>query len=163
MVCREASRDDLEAVLHLLAEGQVAARREALAKPTAAHVTAFEAILRDPNQSLVCAVVDETVVGTMQLTFIPGLARQGAWRMQIEAMRVSGAHRGHGLGFQMMRWAFDRASDRGCALVQLTSDASRNDAHRFYERLGFEPSHVGFKLWLSPAADGTAPGSAEPR
>ena len=84
----------------------------------------------------------------MQLTVLPGLARRGALRMQVEAVRVHEAHRSAGLGGGMMRWAVEDARRRGCALVQLTSDKSRVDAHRFYERLGFSRSHEGFKLSL---------------
>jgi GNAT superfamily N-acetyltransferase len=120
--------------------------------PTAAHVASFEAIAADPNQLLVRAVDKSLVVGAMQLTFIPGLARNGAWRLQIEAMRVRRDHRSQGIGRQMMRWALERARERHCTLVQLTSDSARTDAHRFYLALGFKPSHVGFKLWLR--ADG---------
>ena len=86
------------------------------------------------------------MVATMQLTFLPGLARRGASRMQIEAVRVDGDLRGNGIGSAMIRWAVAEAGRRGAALVQLTSDNTRLDAHRFYERLGFVQSHAGFKL-----------------
>ena len=84
----------------------------------------------------------------MQLSLLPGLARRGALRLQIEAVRVAEHLRGGGVGEEMARWAIAEAERLGCALVQLTSDRSRADAHRFYERLGFEPSHVGYKLLL---------------
>jgi GNAT superfamily N-acetyltransferase len=84
----------------------------------------------------------------MQVSFLPGLARRGSLRAQIEAVRVAGSTRGSGLGAAMMTWAIDEARRRGCALVQLTSDKSRADAHRFYQRLGFVPSHEGMKLAL---------------
>ena len=90
----------------------------------------------------------DDVVGTCQLSFLPGLARRGAFRAQIEAVRVRADHRGRGLGEGMIAWAIAEAGRRGCALVQLTTDKARTDAHRFYERLGFVPSHVGFKLYL---------------
>ncbi|MPY80379.1 MAG: GNAT family N-acetyltransferase [Actinophytocola sp.] len=89
------------------------------------------------------ATADESVVGTMQLTFIPGLARQGALRAQIEAVRVREDCRSFGLGRAVIQWAIDEARRRGCALVQLTSDKQRTDAHRFYARLGFVDSHEG--------------------
>jgi GNAT superfamily N-acetyltransferase len=91
---------------------------------------------------------DGTVAGTLQLTFIPGLARQGALRAQIEAVRVAPAYQGQGLGQAMFGWAINEARRRGCRLVQLTSDKRRPAAHRFYERLGFTASHEGFKLPL---------------
>jgi len=81
----------------------------------------------------------------MQLTLIPGLARRGAMRLQIEAVRVRSDRRSGGIGGRMIRWAMNAAHAAGAALVQLTSDAARVDTHRFYERLGFTASHVGFK------------------
>ena len=88
------------------------------------------------------------LVATMQLSFIPGLARRGALRAQIEAVRVHEAYRGRGLGAAMMGWAIEEARRRGCGLVQLTTDKSRPDAHRFYQQLGFVASHEGMKLRL---------------
>jgi GNAT superfamily N-acetyltransferase len=108
---------------------------------------AFSAIDADPAQLLVAVVsADSAVVATMQLTFIPGLARGGASRMQLEAVRVRSDLRGNGLGAAMITWAIGEGRRRGVNLVQLTSDGSRTAAHRFYERLGFDASHVGFKL-----------------
>lgn len=112
------------------------------------YLLAFEQIEADPNQLLVVVTTDDEPVGTLQLTIIPGLARRGALRGQIEAVRIRADHRGSGLGADLVRWAIDESRRRGCALVQLTSDVSRLDAHRFYERLGFVPSHTGFKLKL---------------
>jgi GNAT superfamily N-acetyltransferase len=109
---------------------------------------AFEAIDADPRNELIVADQDGDVVGTCQLTFTPSLSRRGAERMTIEAVRVRGDQRGRGVGRAMMLWALDRARERGCGLAQLTTDKRRTDAHRFYASLGFEPSHVGFKLNL---------------
>jgi GNAT superfamily N-acetyltransferase len=99
---------------------------------------------------LLIAVVaaDDEVVATMQLAFIPGLARGGATRLQIEAVRVRADLRSNGLGGAMNEWAVAEGRRRGAKLVRLTSDQSRIAAHRFYERLGFEASHLGFKLVL---------------
>jgi GNAT superfamily N-acetyltransferase len=112
------------------------------------YLRAFEQIDGDPNQLLVVVTSHDEPVGTLQLTIIPGLARRGALRGQVEAVRIHADHRGSGLGTDLMRWAIDESRRRGCTLVQLTSDVSRTDAHRFYERLGFVPSHTGFKLKL---------------
>ncbi len=147
---RRARRDDLPALVELLAADALRANDDSSAvERRLPYEVAFEAIDRDPAHTLV-AVEDAsgTLVATMQLTLIPGLARAGAARMQVEAVRVAASARGHGLGTAMMRWAIDDARARGAALVQLTSDARREDAHRFYERLGFAASHVGFKLFL---------------
>ncbi|MFC4944894.1 GNAT family N-acetyltransferase [Pseudonocardia sp. GCM10023141] len=115
-----------------------------------AYGSAFDLIDADPNQLLACLVTEPgAVVGMLQLTTIPGLSRGGALRGQIEAVRIHSAHRGAGLGSPFLQWAVDEARRRGCVLVQLTTDRSRADAHRFYERLGFVDSHLGFKLVLT--------------
>jgi GNAT superfamily N-acetyltransferase len=88
------------------------------------------------------------VVGTLQLSFIPGIAHTGTWRGQIEAVRIAADRRSSGLGQEMFEWAIAQCRGRGCRLVQLTTDKSRPDAHRFYERLGFVASHLGYKLTL---------------
>ncbi|MFD9069891.1 GNAT family N-acetyltransferase [Streptomyces lasiicapitis] len=112
------------------------------------YLPAFERLAADPNQHLVVAVREGRVVGTLQLTIVPGLSRQGATRSIIEAVRVHADERGGGLGTRFIEWAVDESRRQGCQLVQLTSDATRTDAHRFYERLGFTASHVGFKMQL---------------
>jgi GNAT superfamily N-acetyltransferase len=145
---RRAELGDLTAILALLADDAVSAARGDRNRPEdrLAYERAFADIDRDPAQLLLVAESSaDGIVGTMQLTLIPGLARRGAMRLQIEAVRVRSDRRSGGLGGRMIRWAMDAAPAMGAALVQLTSDASRIDAHRFYERLGFTPSHVGFK------------------
>ena len=112
------------------------------------YVSAFRAIEADPNQRLVVAVDGHMVVGTLQLSFIPGIARTGAWRGQIEAVRVAGPLRSSGLGRRMFEWALSECRSRDCRIVQLTTDKDRPDAHRFYEKLGFVASHEGYKLVL---------------
>lgn len=135
-------------IVALLADDALGATRESPGDPER-YETAFDAVAADPAQLLVVATTaDGEVVGTLQLTFIPGLARRGALRAQIEAVRVASSARGAGLGETLLRWAVEESRRRGAALVQLTSDAARPDAHRFYERLGFTATHVGFKLAL---------------
>lgn len=141
---RRAVATDVPAIVAMLADDPLGARRERPGDP--AYAEAFQGIDTDPRQWLVVAVADAQVVGTLQLTFIPGLSRLGSTRALIEAVRVRSDQRGSGLGGELVRWAIDTARDRGAALVQLTTDASRKDAHRFYERLGFEATHVGMKL-----------------
>jgi GNAT superfamily N-acetyltransferase len=114
-----------------------------------AYRQAFATIDRDPAHVLVVAETEGRVVATMQLSFLPGLARRGALRAQIEAVRVHQDYRGGGLGQAMFTWAIGEARRRGCALVQLTTDKYRTGAHRFYQRLGFTASHEGMKLILS--------------
>jgi GNAT superfamily N-acetyltransferase len=123
-------------LVRLLADDPLGAAREVVPDDAAdlePYRRAFALIDADPAQLLVVAADGTEVVGTLQLSVIPGLSRQGALRAQIEAVRVRADHRGHGLGE---------------AMVQLTTDLSRADAHRFYERLGFIASHVGLKLAL---------------
>jgi GNAT superfamily N-acetyltransferase len=144
---RRATADDIPAIVAMLADDPLGARRES-PEDLALYQAAFERIDRDPGQRLVVAVRDGRTVGTLQLTVIPGLSRRGATRSIIEAVRIHADERGGGLGTQLIQWAVDESRREGCVLVQLTSDATRTDAHRFYERLGFEASHVGFKLAL---------------
>ncbi|QEU93173.1 GNAT family N-acetyltransferase [Streptomyces kanamyceticus] len=144
---RPAVVDDLPAVVGMLADDPLGAARES-PDDLAPYVTAYERLAGDPNQHLVVAVREGRVVGTLQLTIVPGLSRKGATRSIIEGVRVHADERGSGLGTQFIEWAVEESRRQDCQLVQLTSDASRTDAHRFYERLGFTASHVGFKLQL---------------
>lgn len=146
MTFRAATRADLARVVALIADDAVAAARTGDHGP--AHVAGFEAIEASPNDELVVAELDGEVVGVMQLTFIPGIARNGARRLHVEAVRVDQRLRGLGIGRLMMEHAHDRGRERGCALAQLTSDKQRPDAHRFYRSLGYAQSHEGFKLPL---------------
>jgi GNAT superfamily N-acetyltransferase len=147
---RQASAADVPALVGLLAADQLGAARDGVrdGSDLAAYTAAFEAIDSDPAHILVAAESDGEIVGTLQLSFLPGLARRGALRAQIEAVRVAEGARSGGLGGAMIGWAIDEARRRGCALVQLTTDKSRTDAHRFYQRLGFVASHEGMKLAL---------------
>jgi GNAT superfamily N-acetyltransferase len=145
---RRAVRSDVPAIIALIAADQIGATRDG--GELEPYERAFAAIDADPAQMLVVVTDgDGAVVGTLQLTFIPGLARRGALRAQIEAVRIDQRLRGHGLGQALFEWAIDEARRRGCALVQLTTDKRRADAHRFYGRLGFTASHEGFKLRLA--------------
>ncbi|WP_328450534.1 GNAT family N-acetyltransferase [Streptomyces sp. NBC_00386] len=144
---RAADADDVPAIVAMLADDPLGARRES-PDDLSPYLDALERLRRDPNQHLVVAVRDGRVVGTLQLTVIPGLSRRGATRSVIEAVRIHADERGGGLGTELIEWAVAESRRQDCRLVQLTSDASRTDAHRFYERLGFEASHVGFKLPL---------------
>jgi GNAT superfamily N-acetyltransferase len=143
---RRAQVADVPAIVRLIVEDQISAARESA--DLAPYEGAFRRIDADPAQLLLAAVVDGEVAGTLQLTVIPGLSRVGALRGQVEAVRVRADLRGRGIGEAMVRWAVEEARRRGCALVQLTTDKRRTDAHRFYARLGFTASHEGFKLQL---------------
>nr|WP_106965090.1 GNAT family N-acetyltransferase [Amycolatopsis orientalis] len=144
---RRARADDVEAIVQMLADDQLGATRDSPAD-LEPYLQAFKTIAADPNQLLVVATANDRPLATLQLTIIPGLARRGALRGQIEAVRVHRDHRGSGMGAQLVQWAIDESRRRGCNLVQLTSDTTRTAAHRFYERLGFVASHTGFKLHL---------------
>ena len=146
---RRAERKDVAAIIALLADDMLGQSREIVSDPPAnEYLAAFEAIDSDPNQFLAIMSDGAEIVATLQLTFIPGLARRGALRGQIEAVRVASSRRGEGLGESLFDWAIGECRRRGCQSVQLTTDRSRTKAHRFYDRLGFEPSHVGYKLKL---------------
>jgi len=150
VVVRHARVSDVPAIVDLLAADQLGATRDGIggAGDLAAYQAAFEAIDRDPAHLLIVAQSGPDVVATMQLSFLPGLARRGALRAQIEAVRVRADFRDRGLGAALFGWAIAEARRRDCALVQLTTDKSRGSAHRFYERLGFTASHEGMKLHL---------------
>lgn len=147
LILRDATAKDLPAILAMLAEDTIPPQREA-DPGDPRYRAAFDAIDADPNQRLIAAELDGRVVGTMQLSFLPGLSFCGSWRGLIEAVRIAADLRVQKLGEAMILWAVDQCRARDCKLVQLTSSATRTDAHRFYARLGFVQSHVGMKLHL---------------
>jgi ribosomal protein S18 acetylase RimI-like enzyme len=149
VVVRSAIEDDLPAIVRMLADDPLGAGREQYADPLpAAYRQAFAAMRAQGGNELLVAVHEAAVVGCLQLTIIPGISRLGASRAQIEGVRVAATHRGLGIGEVLVRDAITRAGAAGCALVQLTTDVTRADARRFYERLGFEATHLGMKLPL---------------
>lgn len=146
---RPATAQDLPTIVALLADDTLGATRERNENPLpTSYRDAFSAIDADPHNELVVACRDESVVGVLQLTFIPYLTYQGSWRALIEGVRVAATERGQGVGQALFEWAIERARDQGCRLIQLTTDKARPDALRFYERLGFTASHEGMKLHL---------------
>ncbi|GGV73180.1 GNAT family N-acetyltransferase [Streptomyces massasporeus] len=144
---RAAVADDVPAIVGMLADDPLGAQRES-PDDLAPYLSALERLSADPNQRLVVAVREGRVVGTLQLTIVPGLSRRGATRSIVEGVRIHADERGSGLGTELIEWAIEESRGQGCQLVQLTSDKTRADAHRFYERLGFTASHTGFKLQL---------------
>ena len=146
---RRARRADLEALVGMLADDILGARRENAGPPLPrGYEDAFLAIDADPNQELVVAERGGEPAGLLQITFIPSLSYQGGWRALIEGVRVAAAVRAQGVGRAMLQHAIERARQRGCHMVQLTADRRRRDAVRFYESLGFESTHEGLKLFL---------------
>ncbi len=146
---RTATRADLEAIVGLLVDDVLGSGRDTLtATLDPAYEDAFAAIERDPNQKIVVMEAAGRVIGCMQISYLPGLSRKGMWRGQIESVRIARDLRGQGLGRAFFQWAIEDCRARGCGLVQLSTDASRIAAQRFYLALGFEPSHVGMKLKL---------------
>lgn len=147
-VVARATAGQVPQIVGLLADDKLGAGRERPADDPA-YADAFRAIDADPNQLLVAVLdADRQVVGTLQLTFVPGLSRGGALRAQIESVRVASSERGSGLGTKVFEWAIGYSRDHGARLLQLTSDKSRSSAIAFYERLGFVASHEGMKLAL---------------
>ncbi|MFJ4722304.1 GNAT family N-acetyltransferase [Streptomyces luteogriseus] len=144
---RAAAADDVPAIVGMLADDPLGAQRES-PDDLAPYLSALERLSADPNQRLVVAVRKGRVVGTLQLTIVPGLSRRGATRSIVEGVRIHAEERGSGLGTELIEWAIEESRAQGCQLVQLTSDKTRADAYRFYERLGFTASHTGFKLQL---------------
>ncbi len=149
LIFRSAAPDDLDPLIALLKDDAIAASRKT--KPGdegSAYADAFQAIMDDPNNDLIVAEQNGMVIGFLQITFIPGLGRKGALRMQIEPVRIAAEHQNKGAGTALMQHAIELGHDRGAALAQLTTDKRRTEAHRFYERLGFEASHAGYKMVL---------------
>ena len=147
---RRAGRDDVERIVQMLADDPLGAKRERYELPLPrSYLAAFEAIEVDPNNEVVVACVDGKVIGVLQITFIPGLTYLGGWRALIEGVRVDAATRSSGLGKALVEHAIERARERGCHLVQLTTDKTRPGAKRFYEALGFVATHEGMKRPLT--------------
>jgi GNAT superfamily N-acetyltransferase len=149
-IFRTAVRADLLDIVRMLADDVLGAEREEYVSPLPdSYYTAFEAIDRDPNNELVVVDLNGKVVGVLQLTYIPYIAYRGSWRALVEGVRVDPSVRSSGVGRKLFIWAIERARNKGCHLIQLTSDKGRPDAIRFYESLGFVATHEGLKLRLS--------------
>lgn len=149
---RDATPDDIAVMLNLIHagdwRGDQAPTLDAASLDDPRYRTAFDEIAADPNHRLIVAELDGEVVGTLQISVLPGLARFGMKRAILENVHIRADQRGTGLGTRMVQWAIERCREAGCGMVQLTSNKVRKDAHRFYVKLGFEQSHEGFKLML---------------
>lgn len=146
---RNATAEDLDAVLAILADDELAKQRGSFA-PGAGDgtVEAFHQILSDLNQELLVVERESVVIAVAQVTYLRYLAFDGGWRAHVEGVRVAAEHRGQGVGSGLFVRICELARARGCHLVQLMSDQRRTRARGFYERLGFQPTHLGFKLGL---------------
>src|SRR5215212_4165455 len=149
VVFRPATRGDLPSIVRMLADDDLGSQRERVENPLPeSYYAAFEQINNDPNHELIVAERNGDVIGTLHLMFLPSVSFQGGLRAQVESVRVDKRFQSQGIGSDMMRWAMERARQRGAQAVQLTTHKSRLEAHRFYERLGFSGSHLGMKLSL---------------
>ena len=146
VLARPALTDDLPAIVGLLADDVLGHGRENIGPSLHSdYFDAFEAIDNDPNQVFAIFEAEGIIIGCLQLSFTPRLPRQGAWLGQIESVRIFFERRGAGLGQEMISWAIDTCRERGCRIIQLTSDKARKDAAEFYRALGFVASQEGFK------------------
>jgi GNAT superfamily N-acetyltransferase len=146
---RLAVREDLADIVRMLADDGLGSQRERSEEPLPdSYYSAFEQIENDTNHELIVAESNGRLIGTLHLMFLPSISYQGGLRAQVESVRVDREYQNKGIGSKMMAWAIERARVRGAHLVQLTTHKSREDAHRFYERLGFKGSHLGMKLSL---------------
>jgi len=149
MTFRNANKEDIPAIVSLLANDKLGINREQNTSPLPENYnSAFKSIDSDPNQELMVVEKDDMIIGTFQLTFIPYLTYQGGIRAQIEAVRIHENHRNEGLGKQMIQWAIQKSKDSGAHIVQLTTDKQRLESIKFYEKLGFQASHEGMKLHI---------------
>lgn len=152
MRTREATREDVPTLVRLLAEDDLGSRRESTGDgDQAVYLAAMDAISRDPNNRVLVGLRDDVIVCMLQLTYLPHLTFRGGWRAQIEGVRVAAGCRGEGLGRELVTAAIAMADEHGCHLVQLTTNKARREAVRFYESVGFEPTHEGMKLYLEGA------------
>ena len=154
LIYRQAQESDLFTLFEMLADDQLGKHREDSSRPVnVAYIEALKIICDDPNNELIVAEINEgsetSIIGMLQLTFIPYLSYKGSWRCLIEGVRVHKDHRNKGYGKQLFEWSIKRAKVRGCNIVQLTTNKQRSDAIRFYNDLGFEASHEGFKLMIN--------------
>lgn len=146
---RSANFEDLESLVALLSNDLLGRKREDASVPlNSAYIEAFEAIVRDLNNELLVVELENSLVGMLQITFIPYLTHIGSWRCLIEGVRIHTDYRGQGFGEKIFEYAIEQARNKGCKIVQLTSDKQRPDAIRFYKKLGFKATHEGFKLVL---------------
>jgi ribosomal protein S18 acetylase RimI-like enzyme len=147
VIIRRAARADVGAIIAMLADDPLGRARERLEEPLPpTYFKAFEVLDRDPNIQLVVAEEGGRVVGCLQLCVLPGLSSQGASRGLIEDVRVASDRRSRGIGEQLVGWAIEQSRGKGCKLVELLTHHGRLDAQRFYERLGFQRSHVGMTI-----------------
>lgn len=146
---RKALEKDLDFIVQMLADDVLGSTRERYEQPLPeSYLNAFKAIESDPNNELVVACNGDEIVGVQQITFTPYLTRQGGWRATIEGVRIASTARGKGIGSKLIEYAVQRSKERGCHIVQLTTDKKREEALHFYEQLGFKASHEGLKLHL---------------
>lgn len=146
---RIATEQELGRIVEMLADDVLGNNREKYEQPLPdSYIKAFQAISKDPNNELIVAILENEIIGVLQITFTPYITHQGGWRATIEGVRTSSSERGKGIGSELIRWAIQRAKERGCHMIQLTTDKKREDALRFYTRLGFEASHEGLKLHI---------------
>ncbi|HVE56871.1 MAG TPA: GNAT family N-acetyltransferase [Pyrinomonadaceae bacterium] len=146
---RQATREDLPEIVRMLADDFLGAQRERYENPLPeSYLKAFEEIQIDKNNELIIAELDGAIIGTLQITFTPSISFQGGKRAGVESVRVDEKYRGQGIGRELMLYAINRAREEKCVSMQLTTNADRTDAHRFYENLGFKKSHLGMKLSL---------------
>lgn len=145
----KATLHDLRLIIDLLLEDELGQTRENNRDDLdQKYINAFDKIDADPNQYLMVIKNDNEVVGTCHLTLMPSLTFMGSTRMQIEAVRIAEKYRGQKIGEWMMEAAIQYAKSKDVMIVQLTTNKKRNRAKNFYEKLGFEATHEGMKLYI---------------
>ncbi|QVY62502.1 GNAT family N-acetyltransferase [Cytobacillus gottheilii] len=146
---REAVIQDLDRIVFMLSDDVLGSKREQYQQPLPeSYITAFQSIAADPNNELIVACSGEEIIGVQQITFTPFITHRGGWRATIEGVRTASKVRGKGVGSLLIQWAIERSKERGCHMVQLTTDKKRPEALKFYEKLGFKASHEGLKMQL---------------
>ena len=146
---RTAVFSDVKKIVNMLSDDKLGQTREDNSTPlNSGYIKAYEAIDKDLNNEVIVMENEGRILGMLQLTIIPYLTHMGSWRCLVEGVRVHKEFRGQGLGVELLKWSINRAKERDCKMIQLTSDKQRPETLRFYEMLGFKASHEGFKLKL---------------
>ncbi len=149
LIFRQATLKDLSEIVRMMSDDFWGATRECYENPLPeSYLEAFRKIDEDKNNELIVVEKDGEIIGTLQITFTPSISFQGGIRATIESVRIDEKYRGKGIGGELMKWAIERAKNENCIFVQLTTNNERTDSHRFYQRLGFEGTHLGMKLKL---------------
>lgn len=143
LIVREATSEDIPAVLALYAAAGIGDEKQFTVEQAVAHLAVLQ---QYPSFRVFVAVNGEIVVGTYELLIMDNLAKRGKRSGVIEAVAVDPEHQGKGAGRAMMRHALEQCRLAACYKLTLSSNVNREDAHRFYDSLGFQRHGYSFHV-----------------